>query len=72
VSVTIDLTNQEISQLKQLTQLSGDTEAVSQAVREYLRLTRLRELKGVSGKVEFEDPSARLDALELSERPFPQ
>jgi hypothetical protein len=72
VSVTIDLTSQEIAQLKQLTQQSGDTEAVNHAVREFLRIAHLRQLKSVSGKVEFDDPSTQLELLELEESPFPQ
>lgn len=71
MSVTIDLTIQEIAQLKQITRTTGDIEAVSQAVREFLRLSRLRELKAVSGTVDFEDRSEELESLELSESPFP-
>lgn len=71
MSVSIDLTTQEITQLKQLTRATGDSEAVRQAVLEFLRLAHLRELKSVSGKVDFEDRSDELEALELSEAPFP-
>ena len=72
MSVTINLTAKEIAAIKQLTQQSGDTEAVSLAVREYLRLARIRELKAVSGKVDFVDRTAELDALELLETSFPE
>jgi Arc/MetJ family transcription regulator len=71
MSVTIELTSQEIAQLMQITRASGDIEAVSHAVREFLRLSGLRELKTVSGKIEFEDRSTELETLELSEAPFP-
>ena len=71
MSVTIELTSREMAQLRQITRASGDIEAVSQAVREFLRQSRLRELKTVSGKVEFEDCAAELELLELSEAPFP-
>ena len=72
MSITIDLTQQELVQLRQITQQTGDTEAVSQAVRDFLRHSRLRELKSVSGKVEFADPSANLESLEIAECPFPE
>jgi hypothetical protein len=72
MSVTIELTTQEIAQIKQLTQQAEDSQAVSRAVREFLRISRLRELKSASGKVEFEDPSVRLESLELGECPLPQ
>jgi hypothetical protein len=72
MSITIDLTHQEIVQLKQITQHTGDTEAVSQAVRDFLRQSRLRELKSVSGKLDFADPSATPESLEIADSPFPE
>jgi Arc/MetJ family transcription regulator len=65
MNITIELTSQEIAQIKQITQLHGDSEAVIQAVREFLRVSRLRELKAASGKLDFEDRPASLEALEL-------
>jgi hypothetical protein len=72
VSVTIELTSQEILQLKQLTRQTGDSEAVNQAVREFLRMAHLRQLKSASGKVDFVDPSVQLESLEIDECPFPE
>jgi Arc/MetJ family transcription regulator len=72
VSVTIDLTAQEIAALKQLTKLENDAEAVSKAAREYLRLHRLRELKAASGKVEFDLNWQELEELELGELDLPR
>jgi hypothetical protein len=72
VSITIDMSAQEIAALKQITKLDNDAEAVMRAAREFLRLSRLRELKAVSGKVEFEDDWQRLEELELGESCFPQ
>jgi hypothetical protein len=66
------LTAQEVAALKQLTKLEDDAEAVAQAAREFLRLRRLRELKTVSGKVEFEANWLALEGLEMSECDFPQ
>jgi hypothetical protein len=54
VSITIEMTDQEISEIKHLTHLENDAEAITRAALEYLRLIRLRELKAASGKVEFD------------------
>lgn len=72
MSITIDLTVQEIAALKQLTHLEDDAEAVAQAAREFLRLRGLRELKAVSGKAEWEANWQELERLELGEGSFPQ
>jgi hypothetical protein len=71
VSITIDLTAQEVATLKQFTKLEDDAEAVTKAAREFLRLSRLRELKAVSGKVEFEANWQELEELERGESGFP-
>lgn len=70
MSITIDLTAQEVAALKQFTKLQDDAEAVAKAAREFLRLSRLRELKTVSGKVEFEENWRELEKLELGEAYF--
>lgn len=49
------LSSEELAQIKQITQLDSDSEAVSRAAREFLRLFRLRQLKSVSGQVEYEE-----------------
>jgi hypothetical protein len=72
MSITIEMPAQEIAALKELTKLENDAEAVIKAVREFLRLSRLRELKAVSGKVEFDDNWQDLEELELGESDFPQ
>jgi len=72
MSITIDLMPQEIAALKQLTKLEDDAEAVTKAAREFLRLSRLRELKAVSGKVDFDANWQELERLELDESVFPQ
>jgi len=45
---------------------------VQKAVHEFLRIARLRQLKSVSGKVEYEDRSAELQSLDVDDSPFPQ
>jgi hypothetical protein len=72
MSITIEMPAQEIAALKELTKLENDAEAILKAAREFLRLSRLRELKAVSGKVEFESNWEKLEALELDELGFPQ
>jgi hypothetical protein len=72
MSITIEIPAQELAALKQLTQRDSDAEAIIQAAREFLRLSRLRELKAVSGKVEFDSNWQQLEALELNETCFPE
>ena len=72
MSITIKMSAQEIAALKQLTRLDNDGEAIIQAAREFLRLGRLRELKAVSGKVQFESNWQELEELELKESALPQ
>lgn len=72
MSINIELTAQEIAMLKQLTKVENEAEAVIRAAREFLRLSRLRELKAVSGKVEFAANWQELEQLELGECGFPQ
>ena len=72
MSTTIDMPAQEIAAIKQLTRLDDDAAAITQAAREFLRLSRLRELKAASGRVEFESHWQELEQLELHESTLPQ
>jgi hypothetical protein len=72
MSITIEMTPQEIAALRQVTKRDNDAEAVVLAAREFLRLSRLRELKTVSGKVELDANWEQLEELELNESSFPQ
>lgn len=72
MTISIELTAQEIAALKQFTKVDNDAEAITRAAREFLRLSRLRELKAASGKVEFEANWAELEELELRESGFPE
>jgi len=64
MSLTVDLTSEEVAQLKEITHMQDDAAAVTKAAREYLRLSQLRELKAVSGKVDYDDRSFHLERLE--------
>jgi hypothetical protein len=72
MSITIEMSPEEIAALKQLTRRDNDAEAIIRAAREFLRVSRLRELKFVSGKVEFQANWQELEELELKEPAFPQ
>ena len=52
-----------------VTELQNESEAVAKAAREFLRMTQLRELKAVSGKVDYCDAGDELEAMELRELP---
>lgn len=67
VSVTVNLNSDELAQIKRLTEIENENEAVTMAAREYLRVTRLRELKAASGN-DYEDVGGAMEALELRER----
>jgi len=67
MSQTIHLTSDEVAQIRQLTNLQDDEAAITTAAREFLRLSRLRELKEVSGKLDFVDVSETMESLELAE-----
>lgn len=71
MSVSVELTPDELAQIQQITNLPVAAEAVGHAVREFLRLRRLRELKAVSGKVDFDDNWQDLESRELEEMGFP-
>jgi hypothetical protein len=72
MSIIIDLPEQELAALKLLTRLENEAEAVVKAAREFLRIARLRELKTVSGKVEFDVNWQELEQREIDDIGFPQ
>ena len=63
---TINLTEQELAELKAYTKQSDDTAAVRSAMSEYLRLARRLQLKALSGQVDMEDNWQSLESAELS------
>ena len=72
MNLVLSLSVEEIQQLREVLGASDDADAVSKAAREYLRLIRLRQLKSVSGKVEFDDNSKELESLEMARTDFPR
>jgi len=69
--VAVNLTDEELAQIKRITHTEDETEAVSTAAREFLRLSQLKQLKAVSGKVDFELDWQELESRELGELDFP-
>jgi hypothetical protein len=72
MSIDLPLTTQEVVALKRITNVQDEAQAVMRAVREFLRLSHLRELKAASGRVEFETSWQQLEALELGEVDLPR
>lgn len=70
--VPVNLSDEEISQIKRLTRLDDETEAVTRAAREFLRISQLKQLKSVSGKIDFDLDWQELESLELGEVGFPE
>jgi hypothetical protein len=68
MSVTVNLSLDEVAQIKRFTDLENENEAVAKAAREFFRVLQLRELKGTSGTVDYQDVGQEMEALELRER----
>jgi hypothetical protein len=64
---TIDLTEQELAELKASTRQTEDTAAIRSAITEFLRLARRLKLKELSGQVQMEDNLQSLEQTELDE-----
>jgi hypothetical protein len=68
MSVTVNLTLDEVTKIKQFTALTNESDAVSKAAREFLRVSELRELKASSGKLDYQELGDAMEALELREQ----
>jgi hypothetical protein len=68
MTTVIDLTDQELTELKTLTNQSDAAAAVRCATTEYPRFARRKRLKELSGRVEMEDNWAALEEVELKEQ----
>jgi hypothetical protein len=65
MTATIDLTPEEIEELKALTNQGDVTAAVRFAMAEYLQYARRQRLKAISGHVEMQENWPQLEGLEL-------
>ena len=68
MSVTVNLNSDEVVQIKRFTDLENESEAVTKAAREFLRVMQLRELKAASGNVDYQGAGDAMEMLELRER----
>jgi hypothetical protein len=64
----VELTEQELAELKAYTNEADAASAVRSAMAEYLRLARRIQLKALSGQVSMEDNWRALEASELRDR----
>ena len=69
MNITVDLSSDELAQLKHATELEDERQAVTKAAREFIRLSHLRELKAASGTLDYADMSDAMETLEFRERP---
>ncbi len=72
MSVTVNLSLDEVAQIQRFTELENESEAVTKAAREFLRVMQLRELKAASGNVDYQDLGEAMETLELRERRLKQ
>jgi hypothetical protein len=69
MSITIELSSEELAQIRRFTGIDNESDAVTRAAREFLRVSALRELKEASGKLDYDDAGEMMESLELRERP---
>ena len=68
MGIALDLTEKELTELRQRTNTIDSADAVSRAAREFLRTCRLRDLTSMAGKLDYDEEAWReLDAAELSQ-----
>ncbi len=68
VNLAVNLTEQELTELRQRTNASDSADAVTRAAREFLRTSRSRELATLAGDVDYDENAWReLDEAELSQ-----
>ena len=62
---SIELSEQELAELRDLTQQSDSMEAIRVAMRDYIRYARRMRLKQLSGQVEMIDNWRQLEESEV-------
>jgi hypothetical protein len=65
MSTVIDLSEDELAELKALTRQTDATAAIRTAMTEYVRYVRRQRLKELSGQVQMEDNWAELENAEM-------
>ena len=67
MNLVVNLTEQELAEIRQRTSTSDNADAVSRAVREYLRTCQSRELTTLAADLDYDENAWReLDNAELS------
>lgn len=64
---SIELSEQELAELRDLTEQSDSLEAIRVAMRDYIRYARRMRLKQLSGQVEMIDNWRQLEESEVSD-----
>jgi metal-responsive CopG/Arc/MetJ family transcriptional regulator len=64
---SIELSEQELAELRDLTEQSDSMEAIRVAMRDYIRYARRMRLKQLSGQVEMIDNWRQLEEFEVSD-----
>ena len=64
---SIELSEQELAELRELTEQSDSTEAIRVAMRDYIRYARRMRLKQLSGQVEMIDNLRQLEESEVGD-----
>ena len=62
---SIELSEQELAELRDLTEQSDSLEAIRVAMRDYIRYARRMRLKQLSGQVEMIDNWGQLEEFEV-------
>jgi hypothetical protein len=68
MSTVVELTDQEIAELKAVTKVQDVSVAIRAAMTEYIRYVRRMQLKELSGRVEMLDNWRQQEAAELKEQ----
>jgi hypothetical protein len=72
MSIDIELPEHVLAALRSITKQESNAGAIAEAAREFLRISRLRELKTASGNVDFDLNWQQLEELEMNDRGLPQ
>lgn len=68
MNLALNLTEDELRELRRHTEASDDAGAVSRAAREYLRICRGRALTSIAGEADFDENAwQELDQAELAQ-----
>jgi len=67
MATSIELSEQELAELRDLTEQSDSMEAIRVAMRDYIRYARRMRLKQLSGQVEMIDNWRQLEESELGD-----